>query len=175
MIDAKTFYDTNKKDTKKLPAGIHANLTVTFEEGTWQDLPFIDVNFTNDQGYANYRFWEPKPGSERYEERKKSMLNDYMDLLMLFVTKEEVLELKGETVIDFLRNGYNLVKDFLVPVNIKLLPDRDGVYTRWPKFPPMFEKYSEKFPISLKFTRYELENYINKKPDLPKTDEPMLF
>lgn len=175
MIDAKTFYDTSKKDNKKLPAGIHANCTVTFEMGNWQGIEFVDANFTNDQGYANRRFWEPNPTNERYEELKKTMLNDFMDLLMVFVSKEEVLELKAETVIGFLKAGVALVKDQLVPVNIKLLPDRDGLYAEWPKYPPYVEKYSERFPMGLKYTRWELDNRFNRKPVAPKADEPLLF
>lgn len=170
MIDAKQYNTPTSK--KKLPVGLHAKCAVTFEFGD----NYLEAIFTNDQGYQNKRFWIPDPAKEKYEERKESTLTDFISFLKIFSTEEDVLQLKAPDIMSFFKEGVKLVTPDLCEVNVKVIPDRNGEYTELPRF-GWIERYRENFPIGLSFSRWELENRINKPSPVgtPKTDEPLLF
>lgn len=170
MIDAKQ-YNTNSGG-KKLPAGLHAKCKVSFDFGD----NFMEVIFTNDQGYQNKRFWIPDPNKEKYDERKSATLSEFISFMKIFSPEEEVLELKAPDIMSFFKAGAALIQDDLCEVNIKVIPDRDGVYSEIPRY-GWIERYRENFPMGLQFSKWELENRINRKSPVapPQTDEPLLF
>jgi hypothetical protein len=158
------------RGSSKIPVGIHTNCFLT---GIEVSSDFIDINFKDSEGRVNNkRLWAPKgkyPNkdesvAEAITREERENLAHLTKLVHIFLGKEALSKFSGE----YLAIATNVAKQ-LKPkmeskkLNLKLILDKDGVYSEFGRFADYVEESIEGQAPTLFFTKYEEDNRLVKK------------
>lgn len=168
----------------KIPMGIHAGAQVTnIERGE----NFVDIHFKDAEDRVhNKRLWDAngnyprkdKAGNfietkqEAIEREEQSNLAHIVKLVHIFGGDQALQKLGGDYD-EFIDKAIKMLKPLLPTkkVNLKLIYDSEGIYSKFGTFPDYVEEYVEGQEPRLKFNKWELDNCTTYKgePSAPAT------
>ena len=175
MKSLKTSAQEINSRTKYLQPGIHQKLSL---ESVELHDNYIDFNIVSEaeEKYRDRVFF-PNPESEWIKQNPENLSKEedtFLDKLsqyvLLYVEADKIPDTSGMSYKDVAALCKNIITQNMgtqVKFNMKLVPDSQGLYARSPKFAPYVEKYEEGKPTTLKYSKWELDNLINK----PKVSE----
>ena len=170
------FNDTLKVNGSKMGVGIHEECSVT--SITVEDR-YFDINFSNKAGEVhNKRLWAPNGNYPRtdkvtnvtetkqqaIEREEASNLSHIVKLLHIFLGEEGVAKFPALEYDDFVEKAASVLNPKFASkkVNLKLIYDGDGSYSTFGNFPDYIEEWTGS-PATLKYSKWELENRLQKK------------
>lgn len=162
-------FDSLEKQGTKIPFGIHTDCTLNGIEITDE---YIDLHFGDSKGRThNSRMWAPNGKFPRDGEtvndaivrEKKDNLSQLAKLVTIFSDRSKV----ATTGTDYISKAKAMAAAVLPlkdtkKLNLKLIYDSDGVYSKFPKW-GYFEECVEGQAPTLKYTDYEQNNNCTPK------------
>jgi hypothetical protein len=169
---ANEYLKTNSKRSRIKP-GIHTGVYLEDVKvtKTVNGKPFMEFIFykKDSNEVAPKRVWFPseKPyireGETEDQARQREVnenLSHILTILECYVSSDEA-QIEAGSFQEFCEIAKTklLASDYAdIPVRLKLTYDADGIYTAFPKYPNYIERDIEEKPISLYFSKWELEN-----------------
>lgn len=159
--------DLLEKGGSRIPVGIHENCKVSSVEVGER---WIDFNYEKDGATNNKRVWFSTPDKvwtrdgeskeQAFERSKKEDLAHVTKHLHIFLTEEEFENFEAKTYEEFMNKAAAILEDKLdrTTVNLKLIYDKEGMYSEFGRYPDYIEEYVEGEKPTLYYTKYELQN-----------------
>lgn len=159
----------------KIPCGIHTDVSVSSisRKKTPKGNEFIEIVFSKGDASIQKALWEPKGSYLEKEETTEQALAREARLNLSHIAKLLKLYLTPEQLANFPNLGYHNFMDkaiaILTPllptkkVNLKVIYDKEGVYTDLGKYPDYMELYQEGVEPTLAFTDFEIQNRTTSK------------
>lgn len=188
-------FDEKELTTTKIPVGIHSKVElVNVDIGD----SYFDINFNKDGLRHNMRKWQPNDkypltvdvDGEKVEEtpeqtiarKTKENLGPINKVLKVLASDEEIENMKKKSYAsydEYIENAAKFINKRIMDnernknikyVNIKLIYDKDGMYSVFPRYGYM-EEYKEGMEPTLKYSDYEIKNSITPKGRTVKDDD----
>lgn len=157
----------------RIPVGIHENCKVTKVE-TGDN--FIDFYYEDQQQRShNKRVWFPTPDKvwpkdgetkvEAFERSQKEALAHVVKHLHIFLPEKDFNKFEAENFEQFVEKAAKVLPKHLESktVNLKLIYDKDGVYSTFGNYPDYIEEWSADQKCGLFYTKWERENRLESK------------
>lgn len=166
-MNAKEFLDNNgPKEGTKLSAAIHEGVTFKgVEIDLSEDKPFLDLNVEKEGKVHNRRIWLSRPSDDAEDWIKEGYERNKVDLTTWLsgVATEE--EMKRIEVLDDLKDYANSLVTILnskkgALLNIKLIPNKEGKFSEFPRYQKYVEKHIPGQPSKLKYSAYESKRFL---------------
>ena len=175
LFSAKDLFNDGPK-TSKIGYGIHENVTVQSigRKETPNKNKFVEIVFVKDGATIQKTLWEPKGNypqddesmEEAISRESKENLRHIAKLLGIFLPPEALESFPNLDYQNFIDKAIAALTPYLPTkkVNLKVIYDKEGVYTELGRFPDYVELHETGKEPTLKFSPYELSNRSTAKP-----------
>jgi hypothetical protein len=175
IYNTKSVNDLIEDSTKrsKMGVGIHSNCNLESIEiaKTKANVDYMEFIFVKkeDNTFMNQRIWFPNPNPKPFDgetpeqalEREiKSKLSHVVKILKTFVSEKDA-EINANSFGEFCSIAKARIEKTNFknqPVYLKVIYDKDGVFTQFPTFPNYIQKQVEGQECRIKMSAWELEN-----------------
>jgi hypothetical protein len=190
-----TLFEEKEMTMTKIPVGIHSKVKITSVEVADS---YFDINFDKEGLKHNIRKWEPNDkypltvnvdGEQVTETPEQTIdrkikenlgpLNKALKVLATEEEQEDIKKRKYESYEEYIKALAKFINKRIMDnernkthkyVNIKLIYDKDGMYSVFPRYGYM-EEYKEGMEPTLKYSDYEIKNSITPKSRNVKDDD----
>lgn len=173
----------------RMSVGIHSNCYLDTVEiaKSKSNVDFMDFIFVkkDDNSTTTQRIWfpngNPQPVNgespeQALEKEIKGKLAHIVKIMNCFVNKDS--DINAGSFMEFCeiakskieKSGYKTQ-----PVYLKLIYDKDGIFTQFPKFPNYIQKQVDGEPCMIEISKWEKENRMTAAEiKAPKEDNPLI-
>ena len=179
--------DSTKRS--KMGMGIHSNCFLESVEisKTKTGIEFMEFIFAkkDEPTYINQRIWFPNENPKAFgdetpeqalQREVNSKLAHIIKIMKCFMSEKEA-EITANSFGEFCAIAKSKIekKSFKdQPVYLKVIFDKDGIYTQFPRFPNYIQKQEEEKECKLKFSKWEKENRCTAaEVKAPEGDDPL--
>lgn len=162
----------------KIPVGIHTDCSLeSIEKGE----TYWDINFKDSEGRShNKRLWQPKGTYPRKDKdgvvietveealarEERENMRHVVALLHIFIGEDALATVGANSYDEFMTKAAGILnqKAATKKLNLKLIYDSNGAYSEFGKIKPDYvEEYIEGQAPTLQYTKWELENRVERK------------
>lgn len=174
LFSAKDLFNDGPKGSK-IGYGIHSEVSVASigRKETPNKNKFIEIVFEKDGSTIQKTLWEPKGNypqddetqDEAVSRESKENLRHIAKLLGIFLPPEQLESFPNLDYQNFIDKAIATLTPYLKTkkVNLKVIYDKDGVYTELGRFPDYVELHEVGKEPTLKFSPYEIQNRSTAK------------